>query len=191
MKTIPLLPPVAVPKPGKSVIKYKKGVALTRSYVAIVDDEDYERVIAAGPWFAYESSAKPRALYAHRSIRKPDGSRTTEKMHRFILGLTDPKIQPDHRDRDGLNNQRSNLRIATASQNMANRRKRRGPSSSQYMGVHKRSDSPTKWRASIRVNRKLITLGSFTSELTAALAYDKAAREHFGEFANTNFTKEG
>jgi hypothetical protein len=106
-------------------------------------------------------------------------------MHRFILGITNPKIKVDHRNRYELDNRRTNLRIPTNSQNGANANKCRHRTSSRFKGVswHKRL---RKWCAHIGVNRGLIHLGYFTNELDAARSYDAAAREHFGEFAKFN-----
>jgi hypothetical protein len=107
-------------------------------------------------------------------------------MHRFILGATDRKVKVDHKDRDGLNNQRYNLRPSTNGQNNMNSSKRSDGNSSKYKGVcwHKRYG---KFQAGIKLNGRSKYLGMFTDELQAALAYDAAAREHFGEFALCNF----
>lgn len=103
-------------------------------------------------------------------------------MHRQILGLTDPKIFTDHKDHNGLNNQRSNLRIATHGQNMANK----SPSGkSKYMGVSWNKNDK-KWRSQIRKNRVTIYLGSYINEIDAAIAYNNKAVEVHGEFANLN-----
>lgn len=159
-----------------------KEIKLTRGFVAIVDDADYARVIAAGRWSA---RVAPHTVYAQRSVRKSDGRRTTQLLHRFLLGLTDPKILVDHRDRHGLHNWRENLRVATKSQNGANQR-RHSNGSSQYRGVSW-NNRHHYWHALIEVSGRAIHLGCFIDELDAARAYDLAAFEHFGEFANLNF----
>lgn len=101
-------------------------------------------------------------------------------MHKF---LTDwPKT--DHIDGNGLNNQRRNLRPCTTAQNAANQTQQKGRSS-LYKGVSWRKGR-NKWRAGIKVNGKQINLGDFTNETEAALAYNKAAAEHFKEFARLN-----
>jgi hypothetical protein len=160
----------------------KKEITLSNGLVTLVDDRDFKRVLAAGPWHARHSR---HTTYAQRHICKPDGKKTTQQMHRFILGLTDPKILTDHQDRNGLHNWRENIRPATNSQNIANQRPRSDGGSS-YRGVsyHKQR---RKWCATIGVNRRHIHLGLFTDEVAAARAYDAAAREHFGGFANLNF----
>lgn len=163
-----------------------KEIQLTRGHVAFVNDEDYDRVIAAGPWRAL---VPPRryTTYAIRDIRKPDGRWTAQYLHRFILDVTDPKIEVDHRNHNGLDNQRSNIRECSRAQNAANRGKLRTGKSSRYRGViwYKKS---RKWCAKIKFNGKQIYLGYFSDETAAALAYDAAARKRFGEFVSCNFS---
>ena len=111
-------------------------------------------------------------------------------MHKWIAeqeGL-DTSNQIDHKDRNKLNNQASNLRPATQSQNMANRSKWSG-CSSDYKGVtwHKHN---SKWYAQLMVNRKYVLAKYFKDEVEAAKAYDKAAFEHYGEFATLNFPED-
>jgi hypothetical protein len=84
---------------------------------------------------------------------------------------------------NGLNNQRDNLRICTPAQNRSNTKKSHG--SSQFKGVSRKAAS--HWVAYIKVNQKTKYLGTFQDEVAAALAYDAAARQHFGEFALCNF----
>jgi hypothetical protein len=94
-------------------------------------------------------------------------------------------MQIDHRDTNGLNNQKTNLRICTVAQNQMNKRKSPNKSS-QYKGVfwHKNKE---RWKATIRVNDTNIHLGSFKVEKEAALAYDKIAMEWCGQYARLNF----
>jgi len=155
-----------------------KEIQLTQGFVALVDDEDYDRV-SEHKWRILRGR---RTIYAMTTM-KVDGKYTNVYMHRFVLELTDPEIQGDHADLDGLNNQRHNLRKCTQSQNAANSESRTG-SSSQYKGVSVFRD---KWAADIRINNKTIHLGIFSTEHGAAMAYDRKAIELFGEFARTNF----
>jgi hypothetical protein len=92
----------------------------------------------------------------------------------------------DHKDGDGLNNQRANLRPATNSRNGANRLYSKPNPSSPYRGVWWAKVNK-KWRSAIKVDGKYIHLGLFTDEVEAALAYDDAARKFFGEFSRPNF----
>jgi hypothetical protein len=147
----------------------------------LVDDEDYDHV-SQFKWCAHFDK---RTVYAYRKTHGSHSTRKTIYLHRAILGVTDPKIKVDHHNGYGLDNQRGNLRICTPSQNGMNRRKRNGVSS-PYKGVclHKRDGM---FQAGIRINGEKKFLGWFARELDAALAYDAAAREHFGEFALCNF----
>jgi len=97
------------------------------------------------------------------------------------------KKQVDHIDRNKLNNHISNLRWATKSENQANR----SNVTRNYKGIYcKNKCKRKKWVAQIRLNRKAYYLGTFKSEIEAALAYNKKAKEFFGEFALINDIKE-
>lgn len=155
-----------------------KEIKLTQGKTAIVDDEDYERLKGFNWWAA----KRRKAFYA---TRFSDGK--TVLMHRQVLNIVKKEIKVDHRDRDGLNNQKINLRIATNSESMANRGvfKR---SSSQYFGVHWHKLGK-KWQARICKNRKATYLGLFSIESDAALAYNNAAIKLHGEFASLNIVE--
>lgn len=153
-----------------------KEIPLTKGYVALVDDDDYERV-NAHKWYATVKARRgTTTVYAGRQ-----SMRRTILMHRFILGC---KEKVDHIDTSGINNQRYNLRPANNSQNKANSRKASGRTSI-YKGVSWHKDTQ-KWQAAIAVNWKTIYLGVFKDECDAAQAYNFAAEEHFGEFARFN-----
>lgn len=155
-----------------------KEIPLTQGYVALVDDEDYKRV-SKYKWCLVDQRKKGR-VYA-----KGYAAGKIVLMHRIILGVTDSAMKVDHKDGNGLNNQRSNLRICTNSQNQMNAKKRRG-GTSKYKGVSWNSQY-SKFRVVLDVDSKQYYIGRYTDELEAALAYDAAAREHFGEFALCNF----
>lgn len=158
-----------------------KEIKLTQGKVALVDDSDYDELVKHS-WQAYWSK-KGKRFYARRTFRVK-GERKVSLMHRFILGLTDRKISCDHKDNDGLNNQRSNLRVATLQQNSFNRKKNLN-CSSKYKGVVWLKER-NKWRAYIIVNGKPKYLGTFYDEIKAAATYSIAAIENFGEFASLN-----
>jgi hypothetical protein len=109
-------------------------------------------------------------------------------LHRLVLGLKKhDKVIGDHKDRNPLNNQRSNLRKATVQQNRFNVAKTNPEfCTSIYKGVYKRRG---RFIAQIQHNGKKFYLGSFKSETNAALAYNKQAQERFGEFAYLNQIK--
>lgn len=158
-----------------------KEILLSKDMVALVDDDDYGW-LDKNTWFAVV--ATHGNVYAARHT--PTGRL---KMHTAIL---EPPLGliVDHKDGNGLNNQRDNLRLATNAQNSRNRLGRRD-GSSVYKGVN-RDYRRTKlsWAARINLNYKSLYLGTFNTEIAAALAYDAKARELFGEFARTNFSLE-
>lgn len=107
-------------------------------------------------------------------------------MHRFITNCPFG-MEIDHRDGNKLNNQKCNLRICTPTQNKRNIKKQSN-NKAGYKGV---SYFGNKYiRATISINRKQIHLGFFPDLITAAKAYDKKAKELFGEFAYLNFPEE-
>jgi hypothetical protein len=149
--------------------------------VALVDDEDYDLVMQHS-WYVWEKVRPTRinGPYALASIR-PGGRKTTISMHKLITGY----VQTDHKDHNGLNNQRSNLRPATRTQNLANQRGH-SQHSSQYKGVSWNKNGHV-WHAAVSVDGRHRHLGFFVREADAAHAYDDAARVIFGEFACLNF----
>lgn len=156
-------------------------VPLTRGLVAIIDDEDADRVFAAGSWCAL---IRPHTAYAMRWAIRPDGGQTTIRLHNFLTGAR----YVDHRDGDGLNNTRANLRPTNDQGNHRNRRKLT-PTTSPYKGVHW-SKHRHIWVAQIKVDRRGLHLGHFPTAEEAARAYDAAAAELFGDFARLNFPRE-
>ena len=126
-----------------------------------IDDQDFD-LVSLYSW-------RLRAGYAVTSIRNPEtGKQQTISMHRLILGyFVGDKRQIDHKDRNRLNNLRDNLRDATAALNCQNRLFKSKTSS--YRGVYWAEDRK-KWRASGRLNYKLINIGTYDSEEEAAEA---------------------
>ncbi len=159
-----------------------KMIPLTHGKVALVDDQDYNW-LSQFKWRAQKSGKRPDAFYAVRNITI-NKRRTTVQMHRQIM--RPPKgLEIDHKNNNGLDNRRSNLRFCTRSQNMANSRghsKRR----SSFKGVSFHTQFK-KWRAIITQNKKNHHLGFFKSQVQAAKAYDDRAKELFGRFACPNF----
>lgn len=143
-----------------------------KKFIALVDDEDYERVNQFN-WYAKKQE---NLFYAIRHIER----HKIIFMHNIIVGFKGV----DHIDGNGLNNQRNNLRKATQQQNMMNKQSRKN-SSSRFKGIYWYKQTK-RWMARITFNQRIFYLGYFTSEIQAALAYNKKALELFGEFAKLN-----
>jgi hypothetical protein len=149
-------------------------IPLTKGYVALVDDEDFERV-SAFKWCAWRTGpTKPR--YAVSCIK---GKNTL--MHRFIMGAMKGQII-DHVDRNGLNNKRDNLRPCTYRDNNINKATRTNVSG--YRGVERLIwNGNNNYR--VRVDQSHV--GTFNNAKSAAHTYDCVARIRHGKFARTNF----
>lgn len=166
-----------------------KRIPIGKGKFAVVDECDFDR-LSKFRWRAIKvHSGNVYAFRTTRYVRTSRGKRRREIifMHSEILpGCR----QIDHKDGDGLNNRRPNLRPCTQAQNNGNSRKRRTSygrkPTSQYKGVSLHGPSGL-WRANIGVNGKQKYLGYFKNERDAALAYDAAAKTIFGEFARMNF----
>lgn len=155
-----------------------KSILLTKERVALVDDNDYERV-ARFKWSFDGRYAQ--SWIAGRQVR----------LHCFILvteqgeEVAEQGEEVDHIDGDKLNCQKFNLRPATRSTNMQNLPKRGG--TSRYKGVSKNNGSGKLWRAFIRINGRSRSLGYHDTEEDAAIAYDQAALGAHGRYARVNF----
>ena len=119
------------------------------------------------------------------AVGRLKGQRDKILLHRLIAAFMGMDGHIDHRDGDGLNNTRSNLRKATRSQNQFNRRMQSN-NKSGFIGVN-RTDSKSSWGASIKINKVHTPLGSFRSAESAARVRDMWAKEAYGEFAALNF----
>lgn len=146
-------------------------------FVVKVDPSDYHLVSR----YQWRVQKNHNLVYAYAYI---NGKRVL--MHRFLLNPP-AGFSVDHIDHNGLNNQRENLRVATPSQNAANRRP--CAKTSKFLGVSFDVSNRTHkvWRSQITKNGKTRRIGRFYTEEEAALAYDRAAKEDHGEFANLNF----
>ncbi len=114
-----------------------------------------------------------------------DGPSRYRLMHRLILGITDPSIHVDHVSRDGLDNRRANLRIATRAENMRNRKT--WGRHSRFHGVSKDKNSH---RFQVQVNGQVVARGNTGDEIIAAMIRDRYAKLYHGEFAALNFRDE-
>jgi len=162
-----------------------KEIKLTEGYVTLVDDEDYDFLMQ----WEWQMRKNKRNFYAKRGFWK-NGKMWEWSIHRLIMG-NPPGMEIDHIDGNGLNNQKSNLRVATFHENRMNR-KRNKNNSTGYKGVYiriacKNGRKYVYIRAYIKINNKAINLGTYKTLKEAALAYDNAARFYFGQFASLNF----
>lgn len=154
-----------------------KRIPLTKGYWALVDDDDWSTLML----YKWHAVTTPSGLvYA---ARREHGK--VILMHRSLTDAQDSDLV-DHQDHNGLNNQRHNLRSIGRKGNAANRIKTRSPTSSRFKGVTWNA-ARKKWVAQIHSEGVNKNLGGFHDEKQAALAYDRAAVEHFGDFACLNF----
>lgn len=153
-------------------------IMLTQGYSCIVDDADYE-FLSQWSWHVLIGSH----VYAVRNSEPVNGKRRHILMHRVLCNTPDG-MDTDHINGNSLDNRRANLRVATRNQNMHNR-KPNAKGSSKYKGVswHKQH---RKWIVNIQVNKVKHFLGLFTDEKEAAMAYERRAKEEFGEFHRSN-----
>lgn len=148
-------------------------IPLTKGYVALVDDDDYERLKR----FNWTAAVRVTMVYAKRR----EGPSATFYLHREVLGLTGRLPLVDHVNRDGLDCRRSNLRTCSPAGNMRNSKAR---CSHGIKGTYRVG---RLWAARIRVDYKRFALGCYSTQIEAGLAYDEAAKLYFGEFARLNF----
>lgn len=159
----------------------------------LVDDSDYE-YIKQWNWYVVKHR---NTFYARRDVRLPE--HTQIKMHRQLLGVNDKAVEVDHRDHNGLNNQKINLRLCLGDDNKKNRIKQIKGCSSNFIGVtlRNRKEKSGKtyqyWTAMITF-KGVTKYKSFPytpeGELMAAKERDKMAIECFGAFAHLNFNEE-
>lgn len=154
-----------------------KQIPVGNELTALVDDKDYD-LVAAYRWYPFHSGQN---TYAQANT----GGHRNVLMHVLIAGK-----RRDHKDGNGLNNQRSNLRDATCSQNAANSRKRTG-TQSRYKGVTYQAagcSRDKRWKAYITKDGQRISK-NFATEEEAARWRDQKAVELFGEYARLNFPR--
>ncbi len=140
----------------------------------LIDDEDLS-LVNQFTWTTVKTGNNP---YVRGWV---NGSQVL--IHRLIMGAPKGAVV-DHINHDPFDNRRSNLRICTTQQNVAHQRKLR-KSRSQFKGVYPRANG--RFQAVICVRYKLIALGTFSSEIEAAQAYDAAAKRYHGGYAFPNF----
>lgn len=151
-------------------------LTLPTGQVALLDIDDMVAVES----FAWHAVPKGRTCYVGSTVG-PRTSRTTLMLHRLLVSAPPDRLV-DHRNRNGLDNRRSNLRLCTPVQNRANAISR---NSSGYRGIFWDPDNKN-WRARITHLGQKRSLGRFADPWLAAQAYNVAALEHWGEFAALN-----
>ncbi|MET8834935.1 HNH endonuclease [Micromonospora sp. NPDC004540] len=161
--------PPAPPGARAIELRRKNGPSLW----AWVDEADYEDV-SRFHWYATVGGP-----YVARNVRREDGTRTIEYLHRRLIPGAE---RVDHRDGDGLNNTRANLRATTHAENMRNRRGPAAHGTSGFLGVSWQKDRG-KWQAYLRDDAGKRHVGQFASPVAAAIARDCACLavdpEHF------------
>lgn len=150
-----------------------KEIPLSQGYVALVDDDFFD-VLSRYKWYYVDGKAGTHI----------DGNRNHTYMHQLIMATANTHLIVDHIDRNGLNNQRSNLRLCNTSQNIANSGPRTN-NTSGFKGVYF-CNQTRKWRAEIKYLGKKKCLGRYATKVEAALAYNVGAKQYFGEFAYQN-----
>lgn len=158
-----------------------KEIKLSQNKITLVDDEDYNYLNQFN-WYANE---RDYTFYALRN-KWENGKLEIVFMHREILKLIkgDGKIG-DHKDRNGLNNQRYNLRIVSPSVSMLNRKKNKN-NTSGYKGVSWNKNAK-KWIVHVGFNGKDIYCGLYIDPTEAATVYDKEIFKYHGKDAILNF----
>ena len=146
-----------------------KRIPLTQGKFALVDDEDYDKVMQHKWRARMPHVSKPNDIYANTGQYR---NGTHQHMHRLVMA-TPKGLYPDHLDGNGLNNCKDNLRNCTHRENLQNRHEN---ATSAYPGVSWNKDKE-KWHAAVRVNGKKRHLGYFDVELDAAIAYREACRD--------------
>ena len=150
-------------------------IPLTQGLNAIIDDEDAR--LSEYRWYAQKD---PNGLvYARRWSGTVNGRQVPERLHRAVLGISDPKMIVDHINGDGLDCRRGNLRVVTALTNARNRRySDKHNKTSPYLGVTARHG---KWRARIKHEGRLVQIGTFETAELANQARIKYEEEHWPE----------
>lgn len=94
-------------------------IPLTQGQIALIDDDDWE-LVRDYKWYAVFDHGN---YYAKCAYKKPNGKKTTMKMHRLILGLTDTSQHVDHKNHNGVDNRRDNIRVCSIAENNRNKRR--------------------------------------------------------------------
>ncbi len=146
----------------------------------MVDDRDFI-ALSAHKWYAHKN--RDKGFYAGRTIYYADGRRKTVKMARIILGVTDPNIVVDHRNRFTLDNQRKNLRATSVLHNNRNLNGARRDSTTGKRGVSPRG---RRFMVRIVINWRRKSLGTYATSAEASRVFAEASKQHYGAFRGTH-----
>ncbi len=149
---------------------------------ALVDDKDHKR-LSKFCWYLSDKGYAVRGIHVYLGFKKYKSKKI--RMHNEIMGAPSGGMIWDHHDNNPLNNQRNNLRLATRKNNQANQKKQRRKTSSKYKGVCW-DKSRKLWMSHLKKDGKRIFSKRFKTEKEAAVAYNNAAKKHFGDFARLN-----
>lgn len=154
-----------------------KLIPLSQGEFAIIDDDDYDDA-SYFKWYCRKYKGTDRK-YAITSIWNGK-SYFKVYLHNFISGVK----HPDHKNNNGLDNRKENLRIATHADNSRNRSMdRKNTSGLKGVSFHKHTK---KWRATLSINNRSVSLGFYDDKIHAAKVYDGISMLIFGQFAKTN-----
>lgn len=167
-------------------------IQLTKGYVALVDNQDYERVNQF-KWHVHTNNpGKACSAIQARRREAVEGLYSNNRkrqrlivLSRFVLGMEDPDLVVDFADKNSLNCQRHNLRIKDKSQANQTKEKYLQEKMSRYKGVSRKRENG-RCIAYIDLNGKRKHLGGYATEDEAAIAYDMAAFKYFKQFAQPN-----
>jgi len=154
----------------------------------LIDEEDYQKFFVELMYKYNAGKTLGGKVYVKRNLTI-NGKNTVRYLHRDIMGITNSKVQVDHINGDGLDNRKSNLRLATPKENGYNRRANVMSGDSRYKGVTRRKDRTNcskPWKARIGVDGDRIAIGYYATEKEAAMAYNEAALKYHREFARLN-----
>lgn len=146
-------------------------------HLILVDDDDYDKIKK----YTWRINYHGVNVYAITTIYNPIGKNKDIKMHRLIMGFPNEHI--DHRDNNGLNNQKYNLRLCTISQNTKNKGRINSKSGFKGVTLHKREQT---YQVAIKSNGKTYYSCGHKNPIDAAKKYNELAIIHHGDFANLN-----
>jgi len=153
------------------------------NHIILIDDEDYDK-IKGYTWSIALRGRLSKTFYISGYKHKSGRNAYRPFLHRLIMDCPDG-FCVDHINGNALDNRKQNLRICTQQQNSFNSNKQNIKTSSVYKGVTF-DKARNKYQAQIKINYKHKIIGRYETEDQAAIAYNIAALENFGEYAKLN-----